>query len=334
MSLIVDGLTVKLYTNLKKKEFFNVADSVSFSVQNGEVIAIVGESGSGKSFLGLSLMRLNPPYISEISSGNIYVSYHQENSEKINIAKLKENKLSDVRGRLISMIFQDPNVSLNPVIKIGDQIIEAILAHKKMKKKDAADIAINYLELMRIDGKARFNSYPHELSGGMRQRVMIAMAMVLNPAVLVADEPTTALDVRTSLQVLALIEKMRVEKNVSVIFISHDLSIARNISDKTIVFYAGQIMEYGKTEDIINNPVHPYTISLIKSVPALSKDYVPREKLFVIPGSLSQNDFKSGKCRFYNRCFKKTDECLNEISLLKLNVKLNGERFARCINIK
>ncbi len=329
MSLIVDDLTVKLYTNFKKKEFFNVADSVSFSVQNGEIIAIVGESGSGKSFLGLSLMRLNPPYISEISSGNIFVS-SPENSEKINIAKLKENKLSDVRGRLISMIFQDPNVSLNPVIKIGDQIIEAILAHKKMKKKDAADIAMYYLELMRIDGKARFNSYPHELSGGMRQRIMIAMAMVLNPAVLVADEPTTALDVKTSLQVLALIEKMRVEKNVSVIFISHDLSIARNISDKTIVFYAGQIMEYGKTEDIINNPVHPYTISLIKSVPALSKDYVPREKLFVIPGSLSQNDFKSGKCRFYGRCFKKTEECLNNISLLKLN----GERFVRCINIK
>ncbi|MHB1679886.1 MAG: ABC transporter ATP-binding protein [bacterium] len=329
MSLIVDDLTVKLYTDFKKKEFFNVADSVSFSVQNSEIIAIVGESGSGKSFLGLSLMRLNPPYISEISSGNIFVS-DPENSEKINIATLKENQLSDVRGRLISMIFQDPNVSLNPVIKIGDQIIEAILAHKKMKKKDAADIAIHYLGLMRIDGKARFNSYPHELSGGMRQRVMIAMAMVLNPAVLVADEPTTALDVKTSLQVLALIEKMRVEKNVSVIFISHDLSIARNISDKTIVFYAGQIMEYGKTEDIINNPVHPYTISLIKSVPALSKDYVPREKLFVIPGSLSQNDFKSGKCRFYNRCFKKTDECLNEISLLKLN----GGRFVRCINIK
>ena len=333
MSLIIDNLTVRLYTDFKKKEFFNVADSVSFSVQNGEIIAVVGESGSGKSFLGLSLMRLNPPYISEISSGSILIS-DSGGFEKVDIVKLKENQLSGVRGRLISMIFQDPNVSLNPVIKIGDQIIEAILAHKKMKKKDAADIAINYLELMRIDGKALFNSYPHELSGGMRQRVMIAMAMVLNPAVLVADEPTTALDVRTSLQVLALIEKMRVEKNVSVIFISHDLSIARNISDKTIVFYAGQIMEYGKTEDIINNPVHPYTISLIKSVPALSKDYVPREKLFVIPGSLSQNDFKSGKCRFYNRCFKKTDECLNEISLLKLNVKLNGERFARCINIK
>ena len=329
MSLIIDDLTVKLYTDFKKKEFFNVADSVSFSVQNGEIIAVVGESGSGKSFLGLSLMRLNPPYISEISSGSISIS-DSGGFEKVDIVKLKENQLSGVRGRLISMIFQDPNVSLNPVIKIGDQIIEAILAHKKMKKKDAADIAMYYLELMRIDGKARFNSYPHELSGGMRQRIMIAMAMVLNPAVLVADEPTTALDVKTSLQVLALIEKMRFEKNVSVIFISHDLSIARNISDKTIVFYAGQIMEYGKTEDIINNPVHPYTISLIKSVPALSKDYVPREKLFVIPGSLSQNDFKSGKCRFYSRCFKKTEECLNNISLLKLN----GERFVRCINIK
>ena len=328
MSLIIDNLTVKLYTDFKKKEFFNVADSVSFSVQNGEIIAVVGESGSGKSFLGLSLMRLNPPYISKISSGSILIS-DSGGFEKVDIVKLKENQLSGVRGRLISMIFQDPNVSLNPVIKIGEQIVEAILAHKKMKKKDACDIAIHYLELMRIDGKARFNSYPHELSGGMRQRVMIAMAMVLEPAVLVADEPTTALDVKTSLQVLALIEKMRFEKNVSVLFITHDLSIARNISDKTLVFYAGQIMEYGLTEDIINNPAHPYSISLTKSVPGLSKDYAPRERLFVIPGSLSQGDFKSGKCRFYNRCFKKTKECLNEIPLLKLS----SGRFARCVNI-
>jgi oligopeptide/dipeptide ABC transporter ATP-binding protein len=329
MSLIINDLTVKLYTDFKKKEFFNVADSVSFGVQNGEIIAVVGESGSGKSFLGLSLMRLNPPYISEISSGSILIS-DSGGFEKVDIVKLKENQLSGVRGRLISMIFQDPNVSLNPVIKIGEQIVEAILAHKKMKKKDACDVAIHYLELMRIDGKARFNSYPHELSGGMRQRVMIAMAMVLEPAVLVADEPTTALDVKTSLQVLALIEKMRFEKNVSVLFITHDLSIARNISDKTIVFYAGQIMEYGSTEDIINNPMHPYSISLTKSVPGLSKDYAPRERLFVIPGTLSQSDFKSGKCRFYNRCFKKTKECLNEIPLLKLS----SGRFARCVNIQ
>ena len=328
MSLIINDLTVKLYTDFKKKEFFNVADSVSFGVQNGEIIAVVGESGSGKSFLGLSLMRLNPPYISEISSGSILIS-DSGGFEKVDIVKLKENQLSGVRGRLISMIFQDPNVSLNPVIKIGEQIVEAILAHKKMKKKDACDVAIHYLELMRIDGKARFNSYPHELSGGMRQRVMIAMAMVLEPAVLVADEPTTALDVKTSLQVLALIEKMRFEKNVSVLFITHDLSIARNISDKTIVFYAGQIMEYGSTEDIINNPMHPYSISLTKSVHGLSKDYAPRERLFVIPGTLSQSDFKSGKCRFYNRCFKKTKECLNEIPLLKLS----SGRFARCVNI-
>ncbi len=329
MSLIINDLTVKLYTDFKKKEFFNVADSVSFGVQNGEIIAVVGESGSGKSFLGLSLMRLNPPYISEISSGSILIS-DSGGFEKVDIVKLKENQLSGVRGRLISMIFQDPNVSLNPVIKIGEQIVEAILAHKKMKKKDACDVAIHYLELMRIDGKARFNSYPHELSGGMRQRVMIAMAMVLEPAVLVADEPTTALDVKTSLQVLALIEKMRFEKNVSVLFITHDLSIARNISDKTIVFYAGQIMEYGSTEDIINNPMHPYSISLTKSVHGLSKDYAPRERLFVIPGTLSQSDFKSGKCRFYNRCFKKTKECLNEIPLLKLS----SGRFARCVNIQ
>ncbi len=322
MALNVENLSVRLSLN---KEKFNVIDSVYLTVADREIVALVGESGGGKSFLGLSLMRLNPPGVSKITSGSIFISGY-----KNDILKIKDREMIDIRGKLISMIFQDPNVSLNPVMKIGDQITEAITAHKKISKKAAYELAVNYLDLMRIDGKARFNSYPHELSGGMKQRVMIAMAMVLDPAVLIADEPTTALDITTSLQVFALIEKMRKEKNVSVIFITHDLSIAKNISDRIIVFYAGQIMEYGNKDDLIYNPVHPYTMSLIRSIPALSKDYVPGQKLFTIEGSLSLNDFQKGKCRFYDRCFKKSEECLNEIPLK--NIK-NG-RLVRCIKVQ
>jgi oligopeptide/dipeptide ABC transporter ATP-binding protein len=324
MSLTVENLTVRLYSSFKRESFFNVVDSTSIIVEDGQIIALVGESGSGKSIFGLSLMRLNPYYVSEITSGSIFISDYGKD-----IVQLKSNELTDIRGRLISMIFQDPNVSLNPVMKIGDQITEAIMAHKKVSKAQAYEISVHYLNLMRLDGKARFTSYPHELSGGMRQRVMIAMAMVLDPKVLIADEPTTALDVATSLQILALIEKMREEKNVSVIFITHDLSIARNISEKTVVFYAGHIMEYGNTNDLINKPLHPYTISLIRSIPALSKDYVTGQKLFAIPGSLAQSDFQKGICRFYSRCFKKGKECLKDIPLMDFENK----RSIRCIKI-
>ncbi len=328
MNLEVKDLEIRLYSKKIGGDYINVADSVSLSVKGGEITALVGESGSGKSFLGLSILRLNPPDISRIVSGSIKVKCREE-KEWIDITGLCSKDLYSVRGRLISMIFQDPNTSLNPVIKIGDQITESIFAHKKIGKQEAKEIAISYLNRMNINGRARFNSYPHELSGGMRQRVMIAMAMVLNPCFLIADEPTTSLDVTTSLQVLSLIEKIKIEANLGVIFITHDLSIAKNISDKIYVFYAGQVMECGKTEDILNEPLHPYTVSLIKSVPSLSEDYVPKQRLFTIPGYLTKDDFLKGKCRFYSRCFKRDDGCLKDIGLMEIS----PGRSIRCIKV-
>jgi oligopeptide/dipeptide ABC transporter ATP-binding protein len=330
MSLDIKNLTVELCSGGKNKTgssgCINVADSLFLTVNEGETVSIVGESGSGKSFLGLSILRLNPVGISKIISGEIKIKCKSQN-EEIDILKLKQNELIGVRGRLISMVFQDPNTSLNPVMKIGEQITEAILAHKKVSKKEAKDIAVSYLDSMNIDGKSRFGSYPYELSGGMRQRVMIAMAMVLKPCFLIADEPTTALDVTTSLQVLRLISDIKKKSDTGVIFITHDLTVAGSISDRTYVFYAGQIMESGKTADIISNPTHPYTVSLIKSVPSLSRDYVPKQKLFTIPGFLTRDDFKAGKCRFYSRCYKRSEECMTDIPL----TDFADGRMIRCV---
>ncbi|MCL4428250.1 MAG: ABC transporter ATP-binding protein [Deltaproteobacteria bacterium] len=330
MGLEIKNLTVELRTD--KHNPINVVDSLSLTVDEGEIVSLVGESGSGKSFLGLSILRLNPPRISKIISGEIKIKCksHGNEGNAIDITKLGQEELIGVRGRLVSMIFQDPNTSLNPVMKIGEQITEAILAHKKVSKKEAKDVAVSYLDLMNIDGKSRFGSYPYELSGGMRQRVMIAMAMVLNPCFLIADEPTTALDVTTSLQVLKLIEGIREKSNIGVIFITHDLTVARSISDRTYVFYAGQVMESGNTVDLINNPAHPYSVSLIKSIPSLSADYVPKQKLFTIPGFLTKDDFSKGKCRFYSRCFKRNEDCLKDIPLFSFE----GGRDVRCIKVK
>ncbi len=326
MNLEIKDLTVRLYPKKYAGGYINVIDSVDLYVNGGEIAAVVGESGSGKSFLGLSIMRLNPPDVSEVVSGFVKIRCPAE-KEALDIIRLNPKNLPSVRGRLVSIVFQDPNTSLNPVIKIGEQITEAIFAHKKIGKPEAKEIAISYLNRMNIDGKARFNAYPHELSGGIRQRVMIAMAMVLNPCFLIADEPTTALDVTTSLQVLSLIEKIKLESNLGIIFITHDLSIAKNISDKIYVFYAGQVMESGKTEEIMDNPLHPYTVSLINSVPSLAADYMPKQKLFTIPGYLTRDDFSEGKCRFYARCFKRDENCLKNIPLNGIS----GERFVRCV---
>ncbi|MCL4542518.1 MAG: ABC transporter ATP-binding protein [Deltaproteobacteria bacterium] len=328
MNLEIKDLTLRLHLKKPAGGYINVVDSIDLNVKGGEIAAVVGESGSGKSLLGLSILRLNPPGVSEIVSGSVKIKCLGEKDE-LDIIKLYPKDLPSVRGRLISMVFQDPNTSLNPVIKIGEQITEAIFAHEKRDKSEAKEIAISYLNRMNVDGRARFNSYPHELSGGMRQRVMIAMAMVLNPCFLIADEPTTALDVTTSLQVLNLIEKIRFESGLGVIFVTHDLSIAKNISDKVYVFYAGQVMECGKTEEVIDNPLHPYTVSLIKSIPSLSKDYMPGQKLFAIPGYLARDDFTPGKCRFYSRCFKKDKDCLQSIPLNDIT----RERSLRCIKV-
>lgn len=346
MGLEIEDLTVKLFPSENhsknntgggsRSAGINVVDSVSISVNEGETVSIVGESGSGKSFLGLSILGLNPPEVSRIVSGKINLrcpAAENENGGTLDLLKLKGDDAARFRGRLVSMIFQDPNASLNPVMRIGSQITEAILAHKNVSKQEAKRMAISYLDSMNIDGKSRFNSYPYEMSGGMRQRVMIAMAMVLNPCLLIADEPTTALDVTTSLQVLGLIEKIKEDYGVGIMFITHDLTIARSISDRTFVFYAGQVMESGIASELIDNPVHPYTSALIKSIPSFSRDYKPGSRLPAIQGFLTKDDFIPGKCRFYSRCSIKDENCLTDVPLKTWKSERGGFRQARCLKV-
>lgn len=249
---------------------------VSFDLLKGETLAIVGESGSGKSVTTKSIMRLLPPGNSEIKSGEILF-------EGKDITKLSEREMQKVRGKEISMIFQDPMTSLNPTMKVGKQIMEPILKHHKISKKDAKARAIELLDLVGIPNPAaRFEQYPHQFSGGMRQRVVIAIALACDPKVLIADEPTTALDVTIQAQILELMKSLQEKINTSIIFITHDLGVVANVADRVAVMYGGKIVEVGTVDEIFYNPQHPYTWGLLSSMPDLDS----RGKgLYVIPGT-------------------------------------------------
>lgn len=249
---------------------------VSFDLLKGETLAIVGESGSGKSVTTKSIMRLLPPGNSEIKSGEILFGDKD-------IAKLSEREMQKVRGKEISMIFQDPMTSLNPTMKIGKQIMEPILRHHKISKKDAKARAIELLDLVGIPNPAaRFDQYPHQFSGGMRQRVVIAIALACDPKVLIADEPTTALDVTIQAQILELMKSLQEKINTSIIFITHDLGVVANVADRVAVMYGGKIVEVGTVDEIFYNPQHPYTWGLLSSMPDLDSR---GKELYVIPGT-------------------------------------------------
>ena len=249
---------------------------VSFDLFEGETLAIVGESGSGKSVTTKSIMRLLPPGNSEIKSGEILFGDKD-------ITKLSEREMQKVRGKEISMIFQDPMTSLNPTMKIGKQIMEPILKHHKISKKDAKARAIELLDLVGIPNpEERFNQYPHQFSGGMRQRVVIAIALACDPKVLIADEPTTALDVTIQAQILELMKSLQKQINTSIIFITHDLGVVANVADRVAVMYGGKIVEVGTVDEIFYNPQHPYTWGLLSSMPDLDSR---GKELYVIPGT-------------------------------------------------
>jgi len=249
---------------------------VSFDLFKGETLAIVGESGSGKSVTTKSIMRLLPPGNSEIKSGEILFGDKD-------ITKLSEREMQKVRGKEISMIFQDPMTSLNPTMKIGKQIMEPILKHHKISKKDAKARAIELLDLVGIPNpEERFEQYPHQFSGGMRQRVVIAIALACDPKVLIADEPTTALDVTIQAQILELMKSLQKQINTSIIFITHDLGVVANVADRVAVMYGGKIVEVGTVDEIFYNPQHPYTWGLISSMPDLDSR---GKELYVIPGT-------------------------------------------------
>jgi len=267
---------------------------VSFHVDEGECVAVVGESGCGKTVTSKAIMRLIPSPPGEITSGEILF-------ENIDLLRLSEKNMLEIRGSKISMIFQDPMTYLNPTMTIGRQIQESIVRHTKLDKKQVKNRVLEMLNLVGLpDPEKRIHQYPHEFSGGMRQRVMIAMAMACNPKLLIADEPTTALDVTIQAQILELMKSLQKKFNTSIMLITHDLGVVANMADRVLVYYAGKIVESGTVNDIFYNTQHPYTWALLNSVPKLH--LVNREKLASIEGTPPDLFSPPEGCGFASRC--------------------------------
>lgn len=281
-------------------------NGVSFEVRKGETVCVVGESGCGKSVTALSLMQLvaSPP--GKIVSGEILM-------DGKDLTKLSKEEMQHINGKDVAMIFQEPMTSLNPVFTVGDQIMESILFHTKDDKKTAREKA---LEMVKLVGIPRaddiLDCYPHELSGGMRQRIMIAMALVCNPRLLIADEPTTALDVTIQAQILDLMRTLKNKLDMSIMFITHDLGVVAEMADFVVVMYAGKVVEKGKVGDIFAHPTHPYTIGLLKSKPVIGKTN-HNERLYSIPGQVPNPIGMPDNCYFNERCEFCTEQCKSEI---------------------
>ena len=286
------------------KTFFGEVEAVrgiSFDVGKRETVAIVGESGCGKSVTANSIMQLLPMPPAFFKGGEIIF-----NGE--NLLDKTEKEMQEIRGNKISMVFQDPMTSLNPTMRIGKQIVEGLIKHKKLSSKEAEKKAIEMLELVAVpQPEKRIHQYPHEFSGGMRQRVMIALAMVSTPNLLIADEPTTALDVTVQAQILELMKNLQTKLDMSIILITHDLGVVADMSDRVVIMYAGQILEQGLTEEIFKNPKHPYTRKLLASVPRL--DMSRNKPLHSIDGTPPDLYSPPKGCPFYDRCSEAMKVC-------------------------
>jgi len=274
-------------------------DGVSFHVDPGETLGIVGESGSGKSVTSLSIMRLIPEPPGKIQPGS-EILFRGSAGEVEDLAKASEERMRKIRGNDIAMIFQEPMTSLNPVFTVGAQIIESLRLHQGLSKRDARDRAIEMLKLVGIPiPEQRVDEYPHQLSGGMRQRVMIAMALSCDPKLLIADEPTTALDVTIQAQILELLNRLQEELGMAIMLITHDLGVIAETCDRVIVMYAGQVVEEGPVDDVFHDPQHPYTEGLLRSIPRLGQSV---DRLAVIPGLVPSPTAWPSGCRFHERC--------------------------------
>ena len=297
-------------------------DDVSFNVEKGKTLGLVGESGCGKSVTAMSISRLvSPP--GRIVGGEILLNGR-------NLVPLPDQEMRQVRGSQISMIFQEPMTALNPVLEVGFQIAEAVLAHESVSKREAWSRAVESMRAVSIpDPEKRARDYPHHLSGGMRQRIMIAMALVCNPELVIADEPTTALDVTIQAQILELLDSLRQKYNLSLILISHDLGVIAEVAETVAVMYAGKIVEMGPAMGVFHNPRHPYTQGLLQSVPRLGSSVHKKDRLDVIEGMVPNLLHLPDGCSFAPRCHKKTVECT--LSTIPLE-PVSERQEVRCIH--
>ena len=321
MLLEVEHLSTEFTTRRGKVRAIR---DVSFSIAEGEILALVGESGSGKSVTSLSIMGL-------LNSNGRVVEGSKIVFDGQNLLELSERKLQKIRGNSISMIFQEPMTSLNPIFTVGDQILESILLHTKLSKKEAQEKLIDLLDTVGIPNPhKRIHDYPHQMSGGMRQRIMIAMAMACEPKLLIADEPTTALDVTIQAQILDLIYRMRDKFNISVLLITHDLGVVAEAADRVAVMYCGRIVEEGSTQDILTDPKHPYTLGLLKSIPRLDEN---SERLFMIPGMVPPpEEVPLNGCAFADRCAQCVASCREHLPEL-IDLGAAG-RKVRCVHFE
>ncbi len=297
MSLLeVKNLKIEFFID---EGFFPAVNKVDLNVKNGEVLAIIGESGCGKSITSLSILNLLPT-VALISNDSEVIFKGRD------ISKISEDEIGKIRGKEIGMVFQEPMTSINPVFTIGNQVNEIFRTHFKLKKSEAKEKSIEILRKVHLPEPEKiYSMYPHELSGGMRQRVMIGMAIACNPSLLIADEPTTALDVTIQAEIMKLFAELRDNKK-SIIFISHNLLLVKSFAHRIIIMYLGEVVEETHTHEIFENPLHPYTIGLLKAIPYLGLN----EKLNEIPGSVpSLKNIPQKICRFYDRCDKKFEKC-------------------------
>jgi peptide/nickel transport system ATP-binding protein/oligopeptide transport system ATP-binding protein len=316
--LEVKNLHTYFYT---KGGVIRALSGIDFSIRSGRTVGLVGESGCGKSVTALSILRLIPSPTGRIIRGEIRF-------DNQNLLELDEKDMRKTRGNRISMIFQEPMTSLNPVYTVGNQIAEAIWLHQDLSKREALNGAIEMLQKVGIpDPQRRINEYPHEMSGGMRQRIMIAIALACRPDLIIGDEPTTALDVTVQAQILDLMNELRKEIGASVLLISHDLGVIAEMAETVCVMYAGKIVEHAQVVDLFDKPMHPYTLGLLDSIPKVDDPVPPDKKLITIPGIVPDLlDLPNG-CHFQSRCLKAFDPCQDTAPEL---IEVEPNHFVRC----
>ena len=298
-------------------EVVEAVNNISFDIKKGEVLGLVGETGAGKTTTALGILGLLPPKVGHVIQGSIEM-------EGKDLLKLSEKEMRQIRGKKISMIFQDPMTALNPVKTVGDQIDEVVLLHNHCSKAEALKRAQEMLAMVGIVPE-RYKDYPHQFSGGMKQRIVIAIALACEPELLIADEPTTALDVTIQAQILDMMRKLQKEQGTSVILITHDLGVVAEMCDNCAVMYGGELVEYGTLEQVFDNPKHPYTKALYKSIPSLDRDV---HRLEVIPGLVPDPSDLPEYCSFYERCSEKCDRC-NKFDPVRTEVEPG--HFAKCL---